>query len=211
MQTLLSLHYSVEIRKANKDDHLFDRRKSIDIDDEPLGPLQEPNQQAAANMTVEDIVNGINSGDNNKEITATRAARIILSGRKSPPIDIFINAGVVPKLVRFLNRTANPDLQFESAYILTNIAAGTSAQTKAVVNAGAVAGFILLLGSPHTVVVEQAVWALGNIAGDSSKLRDHVIQAGIIKPILDLIKPDRSVILIFSTSYYTKKNQLNIF
>merc|ERR1712071_190333 len=165
----------------------------IDIDDEPLSPLQEQNRQAAANMSIEDIVSGINSGDENKEITATHAARKILSRERNPPIDILINADVVPKLVEFLNRTTNPDLQFESAWALTNIAAGTSAQTKAVVNAGAVAGFILLLGSPHTVVVEQAVWALGNIAGDSSKLRDHVIQAGIIKPILDLIKPDRSV------------------
>ena len=42
--------------------------------------------------------------------------------------------------------------------------------------------FALLLGSPHPVVAEQAVWALGNIAGDGPELGDRVIQAGIIKP-----------------------------
>ena len=42
--------------------------------------------------------------------------------------------------------------------------------------------FALLLGSPHPVVAEQAVWALGNIAGDGPQLGDRVIQAGIIKP-----------------------------
>ena len=60
-------------------------------------------------------------------------------------------------------------------------------------SAEAVAGFISLLGSPHPVVAEQAVWALGNIAGDGPELRDHVIEQGIIKPLLTLIKPDTSV------------------
>ena len=134
---------SVEIRKAKKDDHLL-KRRNLDIDDEPLSPLQEQNRQAAANMSIEEIVSGMNSGDENKEMTATHAARKILSREKNPPIDILINANAVPKLVEFLPRTTNPDLQFESAWALTNIASGTSDQTKAVVNAGAVEGFIAL-------------------------------------------------------------------
>lgn len=70
--------------------------------------------------------------------------------------------------------------------------------------AGAVAGFIALLGSPHPVVAEQAVWALGNIAGDGPELRDHVIDQGIIKPLLGLIKPDTSV--IFRTTLFLFSN-----
>jgi importin subunit alpha-2 len=36
--------------------------------------------------------------------------------------------------------------------------------------------------------------ALGNIAGDGPKLRDHLVDQGIIKPLLNLIKPVASVI-----------------
>lgn len=53
--------------------------------------------------------------------------------------------------------------------------------------------FIQLLSSPHMDVVDQAVWALGNIAGDGSDCRDFTIRNGIIPPLIALIKPDIQV------------------
>jgi importin subunit alpha-6/7 len=35
--------------------------------------------------------------------------------------------------------------------------------------------------------VEQAIWGLGNIAGDSHKVRDMVINQGAITPISDIL------------------------
>jgi hypothetical protein len=63
----------------------------------------------------------------------------------------------------------SPDVQFESAWALTNIASVMSDQTIAVVSAAAVLGNISVLDSPHPVV---AVWALSNIACDGPELRD---------------------------------------
>lgn len=48
-------------------------------------------------------------------------------------------------------------------------------------------------------VAEQAVWALGNIAGDGPATRDMVLSCGVMKDLLDLIKPDSSVSLIRNT------------
>ena len=46
---------------------------------------------------------------------------------------------------------------------------------------------INLLKSPHIEVVEQAIWGIGNIAGDGPRIRDIVIDAGAVDPIADIL------------------------
>lgn len=181
---------SVELRKQKKDDQLLKRRNvAIEEDDEPTSPLKD-NSNKGPGLTLVEIIAGINSTSPQTQMQCTQAARKLLSKERNPPIDDIIQAGVIPKMVEFLGHNDRPELQFEAAWALTNIASGTSNQTKFVVKAGAVPNFVKLLSSPHHNVCEQAVWALGNIAGDGPDLRDFVTEAGIVEPLLRLIETD---------------------
>jgi len=51
------------------------------------------------------------------------------------------------------------------------VASGTSTQTQQIIDLGGITLFVKLLLSPYPIVAEQALWAIGNIAGDSSHYR----------------------------------------
>ena len=39
------------------------------------------------------------------------------------------------------------------------------------------------MSSPHLEIVEQVIWGIGNIAGDSPNTRDCVLRSGAIETI----------------------------
>ncbi|XP_052298146.1 importin subunit alpha-2-like [Citrus sinensis] len=130
------------------------------------------------------MVAGVWSDDNKVQLEATTLFRKMLSFDRNSPIEKVIQSGVVPRFVEFLMREDYPQLQFEAARALTNIASGTSENTKVAIDHGAVPIFVKLLASPSDDVREQAVWALGNVAGDSSRCRDFVLSQGALIPLL---------------------------
>ncbi|XP_019094936.1 PREDICTED: importin subunit alpha-6-like [Camelina sativa] len=133
---------------------------------------------------LQQLVIGVSSEDRGAQLEATAGLRKLLSIERSPPITEVVQSGVVPRLVQFLSRDDFTQLQFEAAWALTNIASGTSEDTKVIIESGAVPSFIKLLSSPSEEVREQAVWALGNVAGDSPRCRDHVLGCDAMMSLL---------------------------
>ncbi|KRZ62696.1 Importin subunit alpha-4, partial [Trichinella nativa] len=176
---------SFELRKSKREDTLSKKRsihvQSVEIDEATTSVLRDGNGLLM-------ILQNAQSPDPIVQLNAVQQARKLLSSDRNPPIDDLIRSGILPVLVNCLGPHNSPELQFEAAWALTNIASGTSEQTKAVVHSGAVPLFLQLLQSPHMNVCEQAVWALGNIIGDGPHFRDYCIELGIIDPLLEFIK-----------------------
>lgn len=178
----------VQIRKTAREENLHKKRAQIATVENWEGQAQSQGGSELKKETLDMLVQQVFSDDPVKQQDASHQFRKELSIEQNPPIQAVIDAGVVPKFVEFLKRDDTPVLQFEAAWSLTNIASGSAEQTRVVIDNGAVPIFVHLLSSPNDDVREQAVWALGNIAGDSYTCRDLVLHAQALEPLLHQLK-----------------------
>lgn len=140
------------------------------------------------------------------QLSAVRELRKLLSIELNPPIERVIQVGVVPRLVELCKTSQNPEIQCEAAWALTNVASGSSQQTQCAVESGAGAAFVQLLSSPDDSVKEQAVWGLGNIAGDAPNYRDLVNSLGALAPLLAILQDEQTKVAMRRTATWALSN-----
>jgi HEAT repeat protein len=157
-------------------------------------------------QTLYNLLNSIRSPNPEKQLEATTRLRKLVSVEKNPPFQDVIDTGVVPRLVEFLSFNNQPQLQLEACWALTNIASGSSNQTRYIIETGAVPLFKQLLLSPNEDVREQAIWALGNIAGDSPSCRDFILTLGVMEPLLRNIAESSHIMSLLRHATWTLSN-----
>ena len=194
---------AIQIRKKERDEQLSRRRRMQD-GEETVAPVPTATSALTSSVDISilpQLLQAMITGDINVKFQATQQVRKLLSIEKTPPIQPVIAAGMVPHLVSFIQQEAMPDLQFEAAWALTNIASGNADQTKCVVEAGTVPLFIRMLHSPNTDVKEQAVWALGNIAGDSPQLRDLCLEHNMMASLLEVFRTSDKISILRNATW----------
>ncbi|KAF6156593.1 hypothetical protein GIB67_014572 [Kingdonia uniflora] len=199
----------VEIRKNKREDNLLKKRREGFLQSQlSTDPSQAPIRIEKKLESLPMLIQGVWTDNPAAQLESTTQFRKLLSIERNPPIEEVIKAGVVPRFVEFLGREDLPQLQFEAAWALTNIASGTSEHTRVVIDHGAVPKFVQLLSSSSDDVREQAcyaVWALGNVAGDSPSCRDLVLSHGALMPLLSQLN-EHSKLSMLRNATWTLSN-----
>ena len=200
-QRALRRDSELSLRRKQREEHLQKRRKKL-LSSSSSNLNNNGNNQESIPL-IQDIPKYVGMVFNTQSISiqleGTRSIRKLLSIERDPPTIRISRSGVIPKIISFMHGTSNKNaspqiiqqLQFESAWILTNIAASSSDLVRQIVQNGVIEAFVYLFrntSSPE--IADQAIWGLGNIAGDNKRFRDRILNTGFlndcIKNIFDL-------------------------
>ncbi|VVC98414.1 unnamed protein product, partial [Leptidea sinapis] len=145
----------VQLRKQKREQQLF-KRRNVNLP-EPNAPdiaLPDDLSLTPSDDITPSMVSALYGDNPLEQVIATQTFRKLLSREPNPPIDEVIRTGIVPKFVEFLTNSTNATLQ-----------------TRVVIECGAVPVLVnLVCSGASDDVREQAVWALGNVAGDSPRI-----------------------------------------
>jgi importin subunit alpha-1 len=137
--------------------------------------------------------------DTGSSDAATRVAitsiRRLLSIVNHPPIDDVIRAGLLPRMVQ-LAEAGERQTRFEALWAITNVCSGPTECVTAAIAAGALRAVTAALADANVDIAEQAVWLLGNVAGDSPAMRDLVLHTnGVVPGLIHHAANDRISLL----------------
>jgi len=151
------------------------------------------------------LVEDINSNDRLKQYRGTIGVSKLL-GKDEAPIQQAIEMKLIPRMIEFLQRKEEPQLQIKAAWILANALSGTTAQTEMILDQGVIFWFINILYSKNQELREKSSWALGNIAGDSPVLRDRLIASGALAPLLKVVEDPEATLDVIREGVYAISN-----
>jgi len=109
-----------------------------------------------------------------------------------PPIQDVIDAGTLPTVIDIMGTNNDPTVQTNLAHVLTKLA--TSDQTDVIAKVkGLLPLLITLLDSSDDAIANESIVALGIIVQIAPEYRNLVVEAGVMKPLLHILKHSNNV------------------
>eukprot|EP01016_Furgasonia_blochmanni_P017679 TRINITY_DN20384_c0_g1_i1.p1 TRINITY_DN20384_c0_g1~~TRINITY_DN20384_c0_g1_i1.p1 ORF type:complete len:339 (+),score=77.30 TRINITY_DN20384_c0_g1_i1:87-1103(+) len=183
-------NYSVALRKQRNSEVLEAKRKKWNLEkskDIPTTKGMTSSQIQAFFQNLKDKLLKEMHGSDVQEIERLlREFRRSLSEDDKGPDKECLVSGVVPLMVECLQPSHSEqfDLQYEAAWCLLNLASGDTEDIKYLIKEGVLQALLALLDHPNDMMVEQVIWGLANITGDTHDLRLMLIKEGIVEKIL---------------------------
>ena len=112
-----------------------------------------------------------------------------------------IASGIVPRLIELLDGNHSVEIQYEATWILTNIVAGTTLQTRTIMQLEGHKKLIQLIDHHSLNIRHTAIEALGNIAGDCSEFRDQLLDSDLLSHLLPFCSPIHSLKILRSVTW----------
>lgn len=175
---------SLSIRKQKREDKLTKKRNFIS-ESEPETNIGTNKRLFESNDSPLDpnLINNIYSNDPDTVLKGLTYLRKKLSIDKVKVISditkIAIQSNIHQKVVTYLSYVDYPKHQIEASWILTNLVSGKSEDAVAVIESTPLIEYcIKLLYSKNRELIDQVFWCLGNIAGESPKYRDIIVNNG---------------------------------
>ncbi|KAJ5072969.1 importin subunit alpha-4 [Anaeramoeba ignava] len=177
---------SINIGRKKKEEQLMKKRNiAITSPDNTIDNYDLYIKQRLKELP--DFVIGLSSTSKSDKRYSLSQIRKLVSVEKNPPITEVVETGALSLIVPFLRDFKHPKLQFESAWIITNIIADGSKHAKMVVKQNSIPLLVDLLKSQNEEVVEQAIWAIGNLAADRAKYRDILLKQNTLNILIDVL------------------------
>eukprot|EP01063_Lacrimia_lanifica_P033548 TRINITY_DN599_c0_g1_i1.p1 TRINITY_DN599_c0_g1~~TRINITY_DN599_c0_g1_i1.p1 ORF type:complete len:515 (+),score=216.44 TRINITY_DN599_c0_g1_i1:55-1599(+) len=135
---------------------------------------------------------------------AVSGIRRLLSTTENPPVmECLAVPEALPVLDALMKDTAHPDIQFEAAWALTNIASGSTEATR--MAQVCIPALGQLMQSPVEDLREQAVWAIGNFSAERD-VRDTLLQEGYMGLLINVVSGGNPRITTLRTATWAMTN-----
>ena len=191
-----------ELRKSRRMDETYKKRNLRSVEIEWINIEKFPAEEYCLEK-LQEYVECVKDTNRKVNLAGVYGIRRILSQPKMNPIQQVIDSGIVNLLNPFMFLDEYPQLQYETAWLLTNMCTGTSDQIDYIIKRGCLNGLTHMLNSSITELKEQAFWALGNIATESNQYRDLLLQPSIFPNLINIVMSGSSPVRLVKQGCWT--------